>query len=62
MNDYPELLLENQLCFRIYTLHRKVMALYKPLLDDLGITYLQYITLMVLWKEGEQKVSDICSS
>ena len=61
MSDYPELLLENQLCFRIYTLHRKVMALYKPLLDDLGITYLQYITLMVLWKEGEQKVSDICS-
>jgi DNA-binding MarR family transcriptional regulator len=60
MSEYPELLLENQLCFRIYTLHIKVMALYKPLLDELGITYLQYITLMVLWKEGEQKVSDIC--
>ncbi len=37
------------------------MALYKPLLDELGITYLQYITLMILWKDGEQKVSDICS-
>lgn len=60
MSEYPELLLENQLCFRIYTLQRKVMAIYKPLLDELGITYLQYITLMVLWKEDNQKVSDIC--
>lgn len=61
MSDYPGLILENQLCFRIYTLQRKVMALYKPLLEELGITYLQYITLMVLWKDGKQKVSDICA-
>ena len=60
MSEYPELKLENQLCFRIYTLQRKVMALYKPLLDELGITYMQYITLMVLWSDGTQKVSDIC--
>ncbi len=37
------------------------MALYKPLLDELGITYLHYITLMVLWEENDQRVSDICS-
>ncbi len=60
MSDYPELILENQLCFRIYTLQRKVMALYKPYLEELGITYLQYITLMVLWEDGKQRVSDIC--
>ena len=62
MNDHPELMLENQICFRIYTLQRNVMALYKPLLDSLGITYLQYITLLVLWEKNGRTVSEICNA
>ncbi|MDC7245813.1 MAG: MarR family transcriptional regulator [Sphaerochaetaceae bacterium] len=62
MNDHPELMLENQICFRIYTLQRSVMALYKPLLDSLGITYLQYITLLVLWEKDGRTVSEICNA
>ncbi|MGD1831777.1 MAG: MarR family winged helix-turn-helix transcriptional regulator [Sphaerochaetaceae bacterium] len=38
------------------------MALYKPLLDSLGITYLQYITLLVLWEKDGRTVSEICNA
>lgn len=47
------LLLDNQLCFSAYALSREITGLYRPLLDQLGITYTQYITLMVLWESGE---------
>ncbi len=62
MEKSPELLLENQLCFRIYTLQRSVMALYKPLLDSLNLTYLQYITMLVLWEKDQRKVGEICDA
>lgn len=47
----PELLrLDNQLCFTLYALSRKVTALYRPLLDPLGITYPQYLVFLVMWE------------
>lgn len=46
------LLLENQLCFPLYTASRLVIRLYGPLLERLGLTYLQYIVLMILWEDS----------
>jgi DNA-binding MarR family transcriptional regulator len=59
---YEELKLENQLCFKIYALHRELMAAYRPLLDELGVTYPQYITLLYLWEHEEATVGQLCSA
>ncbi len=48
-NDAPRL--ENQLCFPLYACAREMMKLYKPALDGIGLTYTQYITMMVVWEE-----------
>ena len=42
--------LENQLCFSLYAASRLVTKCYQPILDDLGITYPQYLVLIVLWE------------
>ncbi|MFK7787692.1 MAG: MarR family winged helix-turn-helix transcriptional regulator [Crocinitomicaceae bacterium] len=57
--DVPELFLENQLCFPLYAASRLTTKIYAPLLDELGITYPQYIVLMVLWENGRQSVKEI---
>lgn len=51
MNDkkYDALKLENQLCFPLYAASREVIKKYKPFLDELDLTYTQYITMMILW-------------
>ena len=49
--NYDLLKLENQLCFPLYAASREVIKLYKPYLDDLNLTYTQYIVLMVLWAQ-----------
>jgi len=49
--------LDNQLCFRLYAASRQVTRLYRPLLDELGITYPQYLVLLALWQweqEGDR--------
>ena len=51
--------LENQLCFRLYTAARLTMGAYHPYLDPLGITYPQYLVLLVLWEKDQQPVCDI---
>jgi DNA-binding MarR family transcriptional regulator len=48
---YDNLKIDNQLCFRIYSASRGIIRMYKPLLDKLGITYPQYVTMMVLWEK-----------
>lgn len=53
MND-AALLLDNQLCFPLYAASRRIIKLYRPVLDALGLTYTQYITLLALWeRDGE---------
>ncbi len=47
---YDALKLENQLCFPLYACARTVIKQYKPFLDELDLTYTQYITMMVLWE------------
>ncbi len=56
---HAELQLGNQLCFRIYTASRLIIQAYTPLLTKLGITYPQYLVLMVLWEQDVQPVNDI---
>ena len=57
MNE--SLKLENQLCFRLYTASRLITQAYHPLLGRWGLTYPQYLVLLVLWEEDDQKVNDI---
>ena len=47
---YDALKLSKQLCFPLYACSREMSKLYKPWLDELGLTYTQYITMMVLWE------------
>lgn len=56
-----QLLLDNQLCFKLYAASRAVTRAYKPMLDELGLTYPQYLVMLVLWERDERNVSDICS-
>ena len=52
-SKYDVLKLENQLCFPLYAAAREVVKRYRPYLDELDITYTQYITMMVMWEEKE---------
>lgn len=52
--------LEQQVCFPIYTLSKEVVKLYRPYLDELDISYPQYLVLMVLWEVQQATVSEIC--
>jgi len=56
---HAELQLDNQICFRLYTAARLVTQAYTPMLTALGITYPQYLVLMVLWEKDNQPVNDI---
>lgn len=57
--DAPQLLLENQICFPLYSAANAVVRAYRPLLEKLDITYLQYIVLMVLWEESSLNVKEL---
>ena len=57
--DNEQLKLENQFCFRLYSAARLMMGAYHPYLDPLGITYPQYLVLLVLWEQDKQPVCDI---
>ena len=54
------LLLDKQLCFPLYAASRLVTRIYQPLLEPLGLTYPQYIVLMILWEDAPCSVSHIC--
>lgn len=63
MNDEaPELFLSNQLCFLVYRLEREINARYRPLLEGLGLTYPQYLVMLVLWERGECTVGSLCQA
>jgi len=59
-NDaYSELLLDNQLCFALYSTSLMMTKAYKPLLTSLNLTYPQYLAMLVLWEENGVTVSQI---
>ena len=51
--------LDNQLCFRLYTASRLITQAYHPMLSEYGLTYPQYLVLLVLWEKDAQPVNDI---
>jgi DNA-binding MarR family transcriptional regulator len=57
--DDGALKLENQLCFPLYAAAKKVTGGYKPFLDEIGLTYTQYITMMVLWDARSAAVKEL---
>ncbi len=56
---YAALTLRNQLCFPLYACAREVVKLYTPVLDELDLTYTQYIAMMVLWEKGSASVKEL---
>ncbi|MBO7649981.1 MAG: MarR family transcriptional regulator [Lachnospiraceae bacterium] len=56
---YDCIKLENQLCFPLYVCSKEIVRRYKPFLDEMGITYTQYITMMVLWERESVNVSQL---
>lgn len=56
---YDCLKLSKQLCFPLYACSREMIKLYKPWLDELGLTYTQYITMMVLWEHHATTVKSL---
>lgn len=58
---YEQLKLSNQLCFPVYAASRLITREYQPYLDALGITYPQYLVMMVLWEKDQQSVIEIAS-
>ena len=53
------LLLDNQLCFALYSASLAMTKLYKPMLDELGLTYTQYLVMLVLWEGDGLMVSEL---
>ena len=56
---YEQLKLENQLCFPVYAASRLIIREYQPHLEKLGITYPQYLVLMLLWETDGRTVNEI---
>lgn len=59
MDKYDALKLDNQLCFPLYAAAREVVKHYYPYLSAIGLTYTQYIALMVLWEDKKINVKDL---
>ena len=57
--NYDALKIENQLCFPLYACSREIIKQYKPFLDELDLTYTQYITMMVLWEKHTVTVKSL---
>jgi DNA-binding MarR family transcriptional regulator len=55
----PSVVLDDQLCFALYAASRAVTARYRPMLDELGLTYPQYLVMMLLWEEDHQTVGQL---
>ncbi|MBR3044100.1 MAG: MarR family transcriptional regulator [Oscillospiraceae bacterium] len=56
---YEQLKLENQLCFPLYACSREVIKKYRPFLDEIGLTYTQYVAMMVFWEEDAISVKEL---
>lgn len=59
--DNNALLLKNQICFPLYACSKEVVRQYKPFLDELDLTYTQYITMLVMWEHKQLNVKEIGS-
>src|SRR3954468_16902148 len=55
----PSVVLDDQLCFALYAASRAMTARYRPMLEELGLTYPQYLVMMLLWEEDHQTVGQL---
>ena len=58
-DKYECLRIENQICFPLYACSKEIVRKYKPFLDELDLTYTQYITMLVLWEKKETNVKEL---
>lgn len=58
-DNYDLLKLDNQICFPLYAVSKEIIRRYKPFLDEVDLTYTQYITMMVMWEENSICVKDL---
>jgi len=58
-DNFDHLKLDNQLCFPVYVLSREIIKSYRPLLEDLDLTYPQYLVLLVLWETDHLTVNQL---
>jgi len=56
------LLIDDQMCFALHAASRSITAVYRPLLEDLGLTYPQYLVMLVLWQEGAVSIKQIAQA
>lgn len=61
-DKYEPIRLKNQLCFPIYLCSKEIIKRYTPILDELELTYTQYIVMMFLWEKGRANVKEIGDS
>ena len=61
-DKYDVLRLDHQLCFPLYACAKEVVRRYKPFLDEIDLTYTQYITMMVLWEKKQVTVKELGES
>ena len=61
-DKYESIRLRNQICFPLYAVSNMITRKYKPLLDELDLTYTQYIVMMVLWEEKKVNEKLICET
>ena len=59
MDKYDALKLENQICFPLYACAREVVKKYRPYLDEIDLTYTQYIAMMVFWEKGKCSAKEL---
>ena len=60
-NRPANLQLDQQLCFALYAATNAITRAYRPLLEQIGLTYAQYLVMLVLWQDGERAVNEIAA-
>ena len=60
-DDDDLLRLENQLCFAMVTAARNVVAIYRPILEPLGLTHPQYLVMLALWERAPRSLNDLAT-
>ena len=58
-NKYDALKLDNQLCFPLYAISKEIVRRYTPFLNEIDLTYTQYIAMMVMWEHREMSVKEL---
>lgn len=57
--DYSSLFLENQICFPLYACSKEIIKRYRPFLEELGLTYTQYLVMLVLWEKQSLSAKEL---